>query len=54
VTENAQVQRTLFKRNLDEAHEYEVLVVGSGIGGGPREPTHDLLANEQRTYRAAA
>jgi hypothetical protein len=34
VTENAQVQRTLFKRNLDEAHEYEVLVVGSGIGGG--------------------
>jgi choline dehydrogenase-like flavoprotein len=34
VTENAQVQRALFKRNLDQAHEYEVLVVGSGIGGG--------------------
>ena len=49
VTENAQVQRTLFKRNLDEAHEYEVLVV---VGDRRRHPGRP--ARRPRGRRAGA
>lgn len=34
VTENGVVQRTFFEPNLDEAHLYDVVVIGSGVGGG--------------------
>lgn len=34
VIENGLLQRTFFAPDLDEAHVYDVVVIGSGIGGG--------------------
>lgn len=34
VVENGRFQQLFFAPNLDEAHEYDVIVIGSGIGGG--------------------
>lgn len=34
VVENGHVQQMFFPPNLDEAHLFDVIVIGSGIGGG--------------------
>lgn len=34
LVENTSFQQRFFAPNLDEAHEYDVIVIGSGIGGG--------------------
>ncbi len=34
ITENSSFQQRFFAPALDESHEYDVIVVGSGIGGG--------------------
>lgn len=34
VTENGRLQSAFFRPNLDEDHTYDVIVVGSGMGGG--------------------
>ncbi|MFO0555752.1 MAG: GMC oxidoreductase [Polyangiaceae bacterium] len=34
ITENTVFQQRFFQPNLDEAHLYDVLVIGSGVGGG--------------------
>lgn len=34
VVENGHVQSLFFKSNLDQGHQYDVIVIGAGIGGG--------------------
>lgn len=34
IVENSTFQANFFKPNLDETHQYDVIVIGSGIGGG--------------------
>ncbi len=34
IVENSRFQQLFFEPNLDETHEYDVIVIGSGVGGG--------------------